>query len=148
MLDIRPLSDSYAVAPQIDPEDFAAIRAAGYATVIDNRPDAEIAPSHHAGPMREAAEAAGLVFVANPVLGGALTMENVTAQGAAMEASAGPVLAYCASGNRSAMVWLLGQAGRAATDALLEATTRAGYQHGHLRPQIEALAAERRLRAL
>jgi uncharacterized protein (TIGR01244 family) len=143
MMDIRPLSPDYAVSPQIDPEDFAAIRAAGYTTVIDNRPDGEIPPSHHADPMRQAAEAAGLTFVVNPVIGGALTMANVTAQAEAMAASAGPVLAYCASGNRSSIVWSLAQAGTMKTDAILAAAERAGYNLGHLRPQIEALAEDR-----
>jgi uncharacterized protein (TIGR01244 family) len=143
MLDIRPLSPDYAVSPQIDPEDLEAIRAAGFATVIDNRPDAEIPPSHHAGPMRRAAEAAGLTFVVNPVVGGALTMDNVTAQAEAMAASKGPVLAYCASGNRSSIVWSLVQAGRMDPDAIIAAGARHGYQLAHLRPQIEALAARR-----
>ena len=38
LMDIRPLTDTYAVSPQIDPQDMAAIRAAGYTTLIDNRP--------------------------------------------------------------------------------------------------------------
>ena len=143
-MEIRPLSSGYAVSPQIDPQDFAAIKAAGYATVINNRPDAEIPPSHHAGAMQRAARAAGLDFVNNPVIGGALSMENVTAQKAAMAAAKGPVLAYCASGNRSSIVWSLVQAGLMEPDAILAAAERAGYQLGHLRPQIEALAAERR----
>lgn len=146
MLSIRPLSPDYAVAPQIDPEDLAAIRAAGYRTVIDNRPDSEIPASHHADRMRAAAEAAGLAFVPNPVIGGALTMQNVAAQAEAMAASDGPVLAYCASGNRSSIVWSLAQAGKQPVDAILAATAKAGYQLAHLRPQIEALAAEAKAR--
>jgi uncharacterized protein (TIGR01244 family) len=141
MLDIRPLSPLYAVSPQIDPEDFAAIKAAGYAMVIDNRPDGEIPPSHHTEAMRQAAGVAGIAFVANPVIGGAMTMANVEAQAEAMAASAGPVLAYCATGNRSSVVWSLSQAGKMAPDAILEAAAKAGYQLGHLRPQIEALAS-------
>jgi uncharacterized protein (TIGR01244 family) len=141
MLEIRPLSSDYAVSPQIDPEDLPAIVAAGYTTVINNRPDGEIPPSHHDAAMRAAAEAAGLRFVSNPVIGGALTLENVTAQAEAMAGSEGPVLAYCASGNRSSIVWALSQAGRMETDAILAATERAGYQQDHLRPQIDALAS-------
>jgi uncharacterized protein (TIGR01244 family) len=139
-MDIRPLSPDYAVSPQIDPGDFPAIRAAGYVTVIDNRPDAEIPPTHQAAAMRKAAEAAGVAFVVNPVIGGMLTMDNVAAQAQAIAASPGPVLAYCASGNRSSILWSLVQAGRMETDAILAATARAGYQLAHLRPQIEALA--------
>ncbi len=138
MMDIRPLSPDYAVSPQIDPEDMGAIKAAGYKTIIDNRPDSEIPPSHQTDPMREAAEAAGLRFVANPIIGGALTMENVTAQAEAMPD--GPVLAYCASGNRSSIVWGLAQAGRMDTDAIIDAGARAGYQLEPIREQINALA--------
>ena len=142
-MDIRPLTDSYAVSPQITQGDLATIKAAGYTTVIDNRPDAEISPDLHAGPMRAAAEALGLIFVINPVISGAMTMHNVTAQLAAIDASSGPVFAYCASGNRSSVVWALGQAGRRPTDDLIGLPARFGYQLEHLREQIETLAAAR-----
>lgn len=142
-MDIRPLTESYAVSPQIAPGDLAAIKAAGYTTVIDNRPDAEIPPDLHAQTMRAAAEALGLEFVVNPVIGGALTMENVTAQRAAIEAATGPVFAYCASGNRSSVVWALSQAGTRPTDDLIGLPARFGYQLEHLRGQIDMLADAR-----
>lgn len=139
-MDIRPITPDYAVSPQIDPADMAAIRAAGYTTVIDNRPDGEIPPHLRAEAMRAAAEAAGLVFVVNPLIPGQITMANVTAQGAAMSDAAGPVLAYCASGNRCSIVWALSQAGTRPVDELVGLPARYGYQLDHLRPQIEALA--------
>jgi uncharacterized protein (TIGR01244 family) len=140
MMDIRRLTDSYAVSPQIDPQDMAAIRAAGYVTVIDNRPDPEIPPHLHTEPMRRAAEAAGLRFVVNPIIGGAMTLDNVHAQEAAITASEGPVLAYCASGNRCSQVWALSMAGRMPADDLIGIPARFGYQLEGLRSQIEALA--------
>jgi uncharacterized protein (TIGR01244 family) len=144
MLDIRQISPDFAVAPQIDPEDFLAIRAAGFTTVINNRPDSEIPPTHHDETMRQAAEAAGLNYVANPVAGRAMTMETVEAQADAMAAADGPVLAYCASGTRSMIAWSLAQAGRMAPDAILQAAAQAGYPIDHLRPHLEALAANAR----
>lgn len=139
-MDIRAITPDYAVSPQIEPGDLPALKAAGYVTVIDNRPDGEIPPHLHTAEMRKAAEALGLTFVANPVVGGAMTMDNVTAQGAAIAASPGPVLAYCASGNRSSVVWALSQAGDRPVDELVGLPARFGYQLDHLRPQIEALA--------
>ncbi len=139
-MDIRALTPAYAVSPQITPEDLPAIKAAGYKTVIDNRPDAEIPGDLHAGPMQTAAEALGLHFVKNPVIGGGMTMENVTAQRAAIDAASGPVLAYCASGNRSSVVWALAHAGQMPTDDLIGIPARFGYQLEPLRPQIEAMA--------
>jgi uncharacterized protein (TIGR01244 family) len=139
-MDIRPLTPDYAVSPQIDPADLPAVKAAGFTCVIDNRPDGEIPPHLHTAEMRRAAEALGLTFVANPVIGGMMTMDNVIAQRAAIQAAAGPVLAYCASGNRSSVVWALALAGTRPTDELVAIPSRHGYQLGHLRDQIEALA--------
>lgn len=139
-MDIRPITPDYAVSPQIELSDLPAVKAAGYVTVIDNRPDGEIPPHLHASEMRRVAEALGLSFVANPVIGGALTMDNVIAQRAAIASSKGPVLAYCASGNRSSIVWALANAGKRPVDELVGLPARFGYQLDHLRPQIDALS--------
>lgn len=135
-MDIRPLTPDYAVSPQIDPADLPAIKAAGYVMVIDNRPDAEIPPHLHTEAMRRAAEALGLTFLANPVVGGALTAENVALQADAMARAGGPVFAYCASGNRSSIVWALTQAGRRPADDLIGTAARHGYNLEHLRPHL------------
>ena len=142
-MDIRPLSDAYAVSPQITPEDVPAIAAAGYTVVICNRPDGENPPELSAERLKAAVEAAGLVFVENPFNAMTLGPEHVEAQGRALEAAEGPVLAYCASGNRSSVAWALSQAGRQPAEALIGAAARHGYQLEGLRPQIEALAARR-----
>jgi uncharacterized protein (TIGR01244 family) len=141
-MDLRALTPTYSVSPQIMPEDLPAIKAAGYTTVIDNRPDGEIPPDLHASAMRTAAEALGLVFINNPVIGGGMTLDNVTAQKAAIAAATGPVLAYCASGNRSSVVWALAHAGQMSADDLVGIPARFGYSLDHLRPQIAALAAK------
>lgn len=139
-MDIRPITGGYAVSPQIEPADLAALKAAGFATVICNRPDAEIPAELSAARIRAAAEAAGLAFVNNPVVGGALTMENVEAQRAALDAAQGPVFAYCASGNRSTIVWALANAGRRPVDEMIAAGAKYGYQLGQHRDLIERLA--------
>ena len=139
-MDIRRLTDSYAVSPQILPEDVATIAAAGYTTIIDNRPDGEIPPEVQTEAIRKAAEAAGLTFVVNPVIGGAITMDNVRLQGAALAEAAGPVFAYCASGNRSSIVWALSQSGKRPTDDLIATAARFGYNLEPFRAQIDRLA--------
>lgn len=139
-MDIRPLSPAYAVSPQIDPSDLPAIAAAGYTTIICNRPDAEIPPSHHAETMAAAAREAGLEFVIAPVTHPTIGPDTIGRQMAVLQESAGPVLAYCASGTRSSILWALGQAGTLSADDILGATEAAGYDLSPLRPQLEALA--------
>lgn len=144
-MDIRKLTDTYAVSPQITPEDAAAIRAAGFTTVICNRPDSEVPPELQADAVRRAVEAEGLRFVDNGFSGGALSLENVDAQGKAIAESNGPVFAYCASGNRSSIVWALSQAGKRDPDEMIAAAGRHGYtQIAQFRDQIAALADRER----
>lgn len=137
-LDIRQITPAYAVSPQIDPDDMAAIAAAGFTTIICNRPDVEIPPSHHASFMAQAAQEAGLDFVVIPVTHQGLNAQMVADQKAAMDNSAGPVLAYCASGTRSSIVWSLASAGEMPADDIIAATAAAGYDLAGLRPQLEA----------
>jgi uncharacterized protein (TIGR01244 family) len=139
-VEIRALTGSYAVSPQITPDDVAAIRAAGYVRVICNRPDAENPPELQAERIRAAVEAAGMDFILNPVIGGAITAENVGAQGAAIQNARGPVFAYCASGNRSSIVWALSQAGKVDADTLIATAARKGYNLEPIRAALVARA--------
>lgn len=139
-MEIRPLTPTYAVSPQLETADLADVKAAGFVAIINNRPDAEIMPFLHTKIMQDAAEAAGLVYFANPIIGGMMTMENVTEQAAAIKAAGGPVLAYCASGNRSSIVWALAHAGQMPTDDLIAIPARFGYQLENLRDQLDAMA--------
>lgn len=139
-MDIRTLTPDYAVSPQIDPADLAAVAAAGFTTVICNRPDGEVSPDLQAEAIRTATEAAGLTFVDNPMIPGTLDPETLRRQGDAMATASGPVLAYCASGNRSAILWSLVRAADLGADGVLSATEAAGYDHRALRAAFEAAA--------
>ncbi|NIZ15121.1 TIGR01244 family sulfur transferase [Phaeobacter sp. HF9A] len=142
-MDPRTLTPRYSVSPQISVEDVPAIAAAGFTTVICNRPDAEVAPSHHAATIRAAVEAAGLTFHELPLTHQTMTPENVAQHRSFLENAAGPVLAYCASGTRSSVVWALGHASDLSLDDIMTKTQQAGYDLSGLRPTLEALAAQK-----
>lgn len=99
-MDVRQITGSYSVSPQITEDEVAAIKAAGFRSVICNRPDGEQPgqPSHDA--IKAAVEAAGLSFRYIPVVSGQMTPQNVADQAAALKEAEGPVLAYCRSGTR------------------------------------------------
>ncbi|MBY6065917.1 TIGR01244 family phosphatase [Leisingera aquaemixtae] len=139
-MDARVITPRYSVSPQISAEDLPAIADAGYKTVICNRPDEEVPPSHQAEAIRAAAEAAGLRFELLPLTHQTMTPDNVARQRELYEGCEGPVLAYCASGTRCSVVWALSQAGDMAADDILKKTEAAGYQLDGLRPALESLA--------
>ncbi len=134
-MDIRRITPDYAVSPQISPDDMPDIAAAGFRTIICNRPDSEIPVELSSDVMRIAAEAAGLGFVDNQVTHQTMTPERVAAQAEAM--AEGPVLAYCASGTRCSVLWSLVKAGSMPTDEILQATAKAGYDLSGLRPRLD-----------
>ena len=142
-MDARQITPRYTVSPQISAEDMAEIAAAGFTTVICNRPDSEVPPSHQATAIRAAAEAAGLRFEVLELTHQTMTPENVARQAEMIDDSDGPVLAYCASGTRCSVVWALGQAHRMTPDEILAATSAAGYQLDNLRPALEQMATRR-----
>lgn len=102
---ITRLSENYAVAPQVLPDDIALIAAEGFAAIICNRPDNEDPGQPTAAEVAAACEKAGLAFHHIPISGMPLAKELIQEQHRIIEASAGPVLAYCRSGQRSQVIW-------------------------------------------
>lgn len=135
------LSETFWVSPQILPGDVAALAAHGVRTVLCNRPDAEVPPAVQADAIEAACAKAGLAFLRNPLSHGTLSMEHIERQKQAIDSADTPVLAYCASGNRSSVLWALAMAGRMPTEEILRHAEAAGYQLGGLAGQIDALAA-------
>lgn len=141
-MDIRKLTPAYFVSPQISVEDVPAIVEAGITKVICNRPNSEVPPSHHSDAIGAAVRAAGLDYVVLELTHQTMTPENVALHASHIAEAAGPVLAYCASGTRSSVVWALGQAATTPVNDILARTSAAGYQLDGLRPTLEQLASQ------
>ena len=128
MSDIRQVTEDFAVAPQISPEDMAEAAKMGFVLVINNRPDGEALDQPDSAEMAAAAEAAGLAYAHIPVRGGP-TPDQIEAVAEAIDEAKGPVLAFCRSGTRSIITWSLGQAASGARpkDELIKLGAGAGY---------------------
>ena len=134
----RHLTDAVSVAPQIEPADLPAIAAAGFVTVVNNRPDDEEAGQPAAADIAAAATAAGLHYVAIPMGRDPLTRETVTAMADAL--AYGPTLAFCRSGTRSCNLWAMASAlGGGDPDTLTEQAAAAGYDLSGLRQTLAQL---------
>ncbi len=128
MADIRPVTDSFAVAPQLAPADMAEAARLGFKTIINNRPDGEQPGQPTSAEMEAAARAAGLDYVHVPVVGGPGQAQVEQVVQVVADAS-GPVLAFCRSGTRSIVTWSQGQyaQGLATSDDLIARGRAAGY---------------------
>jgi uncharacterized protein (TIGR01244 family) len=99
-MEYRQISDDYSVSGQITPDEVAGIKAAGFRSVICNRPDDEQPGQPSADSLRAAVEAAGLVFRYIPVVSGQITAADVEDMAKALGEMEAPVFAYCRSGAR------------------------------------------------
>jgi uncharacterized protein (TIGR01244 family) len=109
MSDFRRVTEDLSVAPQISVADVAEAKRQGFTTIINNRPDGEDPDAAQSAEIEAAAHAAGLEYAHIPVRGAPGPAE-VEAVRQAVDAAAGPVLAYCRSGTRSIVTWSIGQA--------------------------------------
>lgn len=146
------ITPNFAVAPQLGAEDFAAIAQAGFKAVINNRPEGEEEgqlPGHAAAAY---AWAAGLGYSHVPA--GKLDLFSapvVDAVEAAIEAANGPVLAYCKSGTRSAIIWAAASARGLHVSEVLALLAKAGFDLDFLEDELEEqalLGQQRRAEAL
>ncbi len=128
MSDIRRVTDDFAVAPQLAPDEVAQAAAQGFRLLINNRPDGEAPGQPSSEAMAAAAKAAGIGYVHIP-FAGPPGPGQVDAVRTAVLAASGPVLAFCRSGTRSITVWAQGQAkaGDRPRAELAQLAREAGY---------------------
>jgi sulfide:quinone oxidoreductase len=100
------LTATVAAAPQLLPEDMTAVAAAGFKTIINNRPDGEVVDQPTSEQMRTAAECAGLRYVYYPLNAFNYPGEDTAAVRELFDDAANPALAFCRSGTRSANLWI------------------------------------------
>jgi uncharacterized protein (TIGR01244 family) len=124
---IRELDDRTLVSGQIDPADLPALKASGVTMIVCNRPDGEDPGQPTAADIEAAAEEHGLQFRHVPIIRG-IGPADVQSMQEAMDAAEGKLLAYCRSGNRSALTWAVARRGRGASVEEIErAVSGAGF---------------------
>ena len=108
---MRPnfLTDDFAVHEQMDAADIEAALAAGFKTIICNRPDSEdgAVPFDSLKPI---AEAQNVPMIYQPVISSALSDDDARQLAEIIDSAAKPVLAYCRSGARCTVLFDMAQA--------------------------------------
>lgn len=126
-MNIKQLSTTLSVSPQISLNDLETIKTQGFGTIICNRPDDEETDQPSFTAIAKAAKKFGLKVSHIPVIGGQISAEDVATFKAALNQLPQPVLAYCRTGTRSTILWSLSQAEHQSTPEILAITKAAGY---------------------
>ena len=143
MSDFRKLSGTMYASPQITVDDVATAKAMGVTLIVNNRPEGESDDQTPGDAIAEAAQVAGIEYLAIPITHAGFSHPHVTALADALAATEGPVLGYCRSGTRSTLLWALAKASTGdSPDALSEAAASAGYDLSPIRPAMDSLAAQ------
>ncbi|MFC3694635.1 bifunctional protein tyrosine phosphatase family protein/NAD(P)/FAD-dependent oxidoreductase [Chenggangzhangella methanolivorans] len=123
----KTLTDDLSVSPQLTVADVAEAKAAGFRSIIINRPDGEAAdqPSH--ADIETAARQAGMETRYIPVVLGKLAKQDVEAFANAMSSLPKPVIGFCKSGTRTATLWAMSEAGNRPSQDIEGAAKAAGY---------------------
>ena len=111
-MNIKQLTANLSVSAQIMPADMAEIAAAGFKSIICNRPDGEAGDQPSFREVEQQAQTAGIEARYLPVIPGQVANAQADEFDRLLEDLPKPVLAYCRSGMRSTTLWGLSRAGR------------------------------------
>ena len=131
-MDPRRVTEELSVSPQIVSADVADLAAEGIRSIICNRPDGEGPNQPAFEEIEAAAKKHGLEVRYQPVESGHVRDDDISAFGALLDNLPKPVLAYCRSGTRSAMLWALSEGAKRPLSDILERTKAAGYDFSGL----------------
>jgi len=124
---VRELEPGFLVSGQPEVAQLAALADGGVVRLLCLRPDDEEGDYPDAATLAAAAARLGLAFTGAPVRGLDVTDAALAAVDAALDAG-GPTLAWCRSGRRVALAWVLARRRRGdAVPALIDAARAAGH---------------------
>lgn len=139
---IVQITPQFAVSAALAPADLALAAGMGFRAVLSNLPDGELPGAPGSAEERELAARAGLGFAHVPVRKGDLDFAAIARDMlAALDGLEPPVLAHCASGQRSALAWAIAAVGCHSVDGVLAALSSAGFSFAPLREVLDDLAA-------
>jgi sulfide:quinone oxidoreductase len=107
MMKIKRLSPRFFVTGQISVSDLGKIARYGFDTIVNNRPDHEVAGQPESDVLAVVAEQLGVEYVHLPVSSGEITQKDVANFHEVSRVLGNRVLLFCQSGARSTILWQL-----------------------------------------
>jgi sulfide:quinone oxidoreductase len=133
---MKKLSAHFYVAEQFTTIDIEAASVHGIKTVINNRPDDEAEGQPKSADLEKAAKDLGLHFVHIPISAKAITDQNIDDFHSTCREVQGPILAFCRTGQRSTILWALGEVKVSPVETVLAVASEAGYDLSRVRERL------------
>jgi len=129
---MRELPGDVFVAGQISPAQMQVLAEQGIRSVINNRPNMEAPLQPLSDDVETAAQAVDLGYAYIPMAGG-LSADLIEASVTAFNDMPRPIIAFCASGMRSAVLWAFAHAEEFGVDGAMTALAEAGFNLEQIR---------------
>ncbi|WP_416877476.1 beta-lactamase hydrolase domain-containing protein [Litorimonas sp.] len=124
------------VCGQLLPAQLEALKDQGIQSFINNRPDQEAPLQPLSEDMEGAAQDLSVDYHYIPMLGG-LTSDLIEASSKAYENTPRPIVAFCASGMRSAALWAFAHVKTLGSDAVIKALEDTPYNLSQIYPLLK-----------
>ena len=146
MVEFVNVTPGFAIGPQISSRDFEQLRAAGFASVLNARPDDESGEYLAAQDAEQLARANGLAYAHVPAENhGLFETELIDRFERALAELPKPVFAHCKTGTRTAILWALVASRQYAVENVIAQLRSAGQELDFLEQELrESAKATRR----
>ncbi len=138
------INEMLSVTGQISKDEIAEIAKAGFATIVNQRPDNEEPGQLGATEAASEAQRQGLAYHHQPIVSSAITRAQVAEFERMLLRGPHPILAHCRSGTRCYLMWAAARAlfDRESPLKLVAAAAIKGYDLRSLPALVERLEAE------
>ena len=133
---MKELPGDVFVAGQLLAAQMQALAEQGVMSFINNRPNMEGPMQPLSEELEKTAQELGVDYAYIPMAGG-LTLGLIEASQTAFDNLPRPIVAFCASGMRSAVLWAFAHVDKLGVDGVMDAISAAGYNLEQIRGPLE-----------
>lgn len=140
-MDPIKLSENYFVLPQITESDLELYRDQGFEVIVNNRPNNESEDQPLSDDLAAKAAILGVEYVYNPVDLSKLSQNELDIQLSAVSKGK-KVLAFCRTGTRSSVLWVLNNQSTHSFDKLVAEVNSKGFDLNRCLPAMQIFKSE------
>lgn len=145
MVEVVNVTPEFAIGPQVSGDDFEQLHAAGFASVLNARPDDEVGVYLAARDAEQLARENGLAYAHSPTENHAIfEPEIIDRFEQALVELPKPIFAHCKTGTRTVILWALVASRHRPVESVIATLRSAGQEIDFLEQELRASAKESR----